>query len=322
MKPVIFLLILGIISCKTTTDVLDMYYNSEDDLTDKCTLDYCDDYSYRLPVIPGDTIDVEVKIEKDMQNAFDGIVDAYTHKPSDEEILNREGGTELQKVSDGMYNEGNYMVYYKTFVVPDDCNYFGIHAKKISEGIYIYSYLHVRVTLFNYKYSLITNVTYDKNYLFDTSIFRASTIIPNPYNIYYRLKVTDDTMKIQLLTKNIYDKTSAFKVELCEYDHTPTSPEIYYGNGAIKCFSDLENISQEELLHIYSFTPENGISWISICVKNNVDDLSYLNTYIYIESPEPTSSPQPEPTSSPIPAGSKINNLSKYLLFLLLLILV
>lgn len=39
MKPVIFLLILGIISCKTTTDVLDIYYNSEDDLTDKCTLD-------------------------------------------------------------------------------------------------------------------------------------------------------------------------------------------------------------------------------------------------------------------------------------------
>ena len=56
--------------------------------------------------------------------------------------------------------------------------------------------------------------------------------------------------------------------------------------------------------------------------KNNVDDLSYLNTYIYIESPEPTSSPKPEPTSSPIPAGSKINNLSKYILLLLLLILI
>ena len=154
MKEIVFLLILGIIACATVIPVQDIYYNGEYDLSQ----DYSEEinaYGFRLPVIPGDQMDIEIKIKKEDTFNFDGLVYAYTANPSDEDIQNY-AGTPITRVSENMYNEGDYTVYYKTFQVPQGIQYFAVYA--VYSAYQLHSYIHVRINLSRYKYSYIKDL--------------------------------------------------------------------------------------------------------------------------------------------------------------------
>ena len=102
MKDIVFLLILGIISCSTVIPIQDTYYNGEYDLS----LEYSDEiqaYAFRFAVIPGDTMDIEIKIKKEDPFNFNGKVYAYAYMPSNMDIQNY-GGTQINYISENKYN--------------------------------------------------------------------------------------------------------------------------------------------------------------------------------------------------------------------------
>ena len=141
-----------------------------------------------------------------------------------------------------------------------------------------------------------------------------------------RVPINDDTIEIQLTTQ----KDSAFKVDVCEFTYLPTSSDIYYGTEARKCTNNIENTSTESLKYKYPFSSSENVRYLSICVTNLNNDLTYINTNIYSEvPPEPTdptpesTDPTPEPSDpSPNPGSAEKNNFSKVLLGLLFLILI
>ena len=63
--------------------------------------------------------------------------------------------------------------------------------------------------------------------------------------------------------------------------------------------STLENSSQEGFKYKYSLELEQGVSYITICLINQVNDLTCLNVYLYAE-------PIPEPSTKPVDRA-KIN---------------
>ena len=196
MKEIVFLLILGIIACTTVIPVQDIYYNGEYDLSK----DYSDEinaYGFRLPVIPNDRLDIEIKIKKEDNFNFDGQVYAYAANPTDEDIQNY-GGIEISSISQNKYYEGDYTVYYKTFQVPEGINYFAVYA--IYTTYQLHSNIYVRINLSRYKYSYIKDLAFNTNYEFDTSIF-PNNIMPNNYKIFMRIPKNDDTAEIQITTQ-------------------------------------------------------------------------------------------------------------------------
>ena len=311
MKEILFLLILGIISCSSIIPVIDIYYNGEYDLSQ----DYSEDinaYGFRLPVIPYDKLDIEIKIKKEEIFNFDGLVYAYTYYPSNEEIRNY-GGTPIVSISQNNYYEGDYEVYYKTYQVPEGIKYFAAYA--YYNMYQFHSNIYVRINLSRYKYSYIKDLPFNTNYEFDTSIF-STRIIPYNYEIFMRVPINGDTIEIQLTTQKEYDKNAAFKVDVCEFEYLPTSTDIYYRTIEWKCTNNLENTSTESLKYKYPFSSLKNVHYLSICVTNLNDDLTYINTNIYSEVP-------PEPTdSSSNPGSAEKNNFSKALFGLLLLILI
>jgi hypothetical protein len=283
--------------------VIDTYYNGEYDLS----RDYSEEikfYGFRLPVIPYDKLDIEIKIKKEDTNNFDGLVNTYATTPTDEDIRNY-GGTPIVSISQNNYYEGDYAVYCKTYQVPEGINYFAVYA--YYNTYQLHSYIHVRINLSRYKYSYIKDLPFNTNYEFDTSIF-SNGIIPNNYGIFMRLPINRDTIEIQLETRKAYTQ-NAFKVDVCEFDHLPTSSEVYFGTNAKKCFTNLQNKSTENLKYKYPFSAEENVNYISICVTNQNEDLSYIKTNIYKEV-------------SPGSGSAEKNNFSKILLGLLFLILI
>ena len=305
--------------------VQDINYNGEYDLSQ----DYSEEintYGFRLPVIPYDKLDIEIKIKKEEIFNFDGLVYTYATAPTDENIRNY-GGTLIGHLSKNRYDEGDYTVYYKTFQVPEGINYFAAYA--YYNTYQFHSNIYVRINLSRYKYSYIKDLAFNTDYEVDTSIFNTR-IIPQYYRIFMRIPINDDTIQIQLTTQKEYDKNAAFKVDVCEFVYLPTSTDIYYRTDRMKCTVNLENTSTESLKYKYPFTSSENVHYLSICVTNLNDDLTYINTNIYSEvPPEPTdptpesTDPTPEPSDpSPNPGSAEKNNFSKVLLGLLFLILI
>ena len=316
MKDIVFLLILGIIACSSVIPVIDLYYNGEYELSQYYS-EEINAYGFRLPVIPYDKLDIEIKIKKEEIFNFNGLVYTFAYRPSDEDIRNY-AGTLISHLSENRYDEGDYTVYYKTFEVPGGINYFAAYA--YYSAYQFHSNIYVRINLSRYKYSYIKDLAFNTDYEYDTSIF-STGIIPQYYQIFMRVPINDDTIEIQLTTKKEYDKNAAFKVDVCEFVYSPTSTDIYYGTISRKCTNNLQNTSTESLKYKYPFSPSENIQYLSICVTNLNDDLTYINTNIYSEDPTPESTdPIPGPTD---PSGSaEKNNFSKALLGLLFLILI
>ena len=296
---IFYLLLFGFISCRTISNIIDIWYNYEYSFI-KDYQNY-DEYPFRLEVIEGDKIDLEIKVNKNEMNYFTIKAYEFSYYPSNVEIYNY-GGIPLNNLNKFVYIEGNYSVYSYIFQASQISKYFAIHLQKAS--YFAYTYLSFRANVAKYKYSFIKDLNYNSSYDIDTNIFPDGKI-PYFYQTFIRTEVKKgENMIIQLTTDVNYDKNSTFQVDVCDYINKPTEANVYYNNtGAQKCTNNIVNFSDEEKKYKYNYNINEEINYTSIRILNKVNDLNYLNIYIdsIKPSPQPTDDPTPHPTDDPTP---------------------
>lgn len=277
MKVFYLLSLIGLIACSSVfPKVVDIWYNYEYQLLRDYSSAY-NDYAFRLPVIPGDKMDIEIKLAKGDNNNFVLYFYGFSYNPSDQEIFNYKG-TPLTISSQYYYYEGSYIVYAFTIQAPTGCTYFGIHLT--TSSYYAYSYLTLRVNIARYKYSVVHDLSSTKTLLVDTSIF-GDGYIPVQYRIFIKSRVNPGQyMAIQLNTKYNYDRNYAFQVDVCEFYGQPTDAQVYYGYGSKRCLNTLVNYSYDANYYTYYFTADRDINYVSIRIINNCQNLDYLNIYV------------------------------------------
>ena len=247
-----FILIFGFISNKFEPDmVFDLFYNYEYNLLKDIIRYNFTEYDFRMPIYPGDRIDIESKILKNEieSSSFDVKVYEYNYYPTAQNIILHEGTESPLLGPYKSYNESNFTFYSFTFQASENGKYFGIYFKPDSIN---YSYIKIRTNLSRYKYSFIKDITFNEYDIFNTSIF-INKIFPLSYEIFYRLSViSTDKFTIQLETHEKYDKNNSFRVDICKYDRKPDESQVYHGNSAAKkCDIDLINISGEDKIFKY-----------------------------------------------------------------------
>ena len=284
MKIIYLLFIFGIIYSSTNPDqVVDIYYNVEYALSKDLSRQFTY-YPFRLPVIAGDKMDIEIKVPNNAAHDFTLGVFEYHYIPSDKDIFEHKYNYEKDVISTpGSYLEGDATVYYYTFqVTPTDSIPFIYFSVDVTVPNYDYSYIYFRINLSKYKYSNIKELSFLTDYEIDTSIF-GDRKIPYEYQIYIRMSsLSEDQMQIQLTTHEAYDKYSAFEVDVCQYNIFPDESQVYYGHGAVNC-QPVTNTATEISKYYYDFQTEPNIKYLSIRIINKVSDLNYLFIYIYTE---------------------------------------
>ena len=94
-------------------------------------------------------------------------------------------------------------------------------------------------------------------------------------------------MQIQLTTHEAYNKDTAFKVDVCQYNTRPVESQVYYIGRDNNCKNNLkryyENPSPYETKYYYNFQTERNVQYLSIRIINYISDLDYLFIYIYTE---------------------------------------
>ena len=283
MKIVCFLLIFGFIFCSgDPTVAFDIWYNYEYNLQKQMYLDYSF-YVFRLPLNYVGKMDMEVKIHAADLHDFRFSVYQYNYDASMEDILNhvKVAWQPALKGQPEPYQEGDYIVYPYTFESYADGMYFGI---ELTLPNYSYNYIYFRVNTNKYQYSNVKELELNKDYTIDTSIF-GDKVVPAGYQIFIRIpSFSQDNMEIQLTTHKVYNKQTAFKVDVCQYDKLPTESQVYYGDPDRPCNRDIQNISEEEKLFRFPFSTESKINYLSIRIINKEQDLGYLNIYVYSET--------------------------------------
>ena len=277
MKVFYLISLLGLIACSTIyPKVVDIWYNYEYQLLRDYSSAY-NDYAFRIPVYPGDKMDVEIKLAKGDNNNFVLYFYGFAYAPSDQEIFNY-GGTPLSISSQYYYYEGSYIIYAFTIQAPAGCTYFGIHLT--SPSYYAYSYLTFRVDVARYKYSAVYDLSTSHALTVDTSVF-GDGYIPVAYSIFLKSSVKPaQNYAIQLNTKYNYDRYHAFQVDVCEFYNKPTDAQVYYGTGAKRCLNTLVNYSYDANYYLYYFTPDRDVYYVSVRIINNCQNLDYLKLYV------------------------------------------
>ena len=287
MKIIYSFLIFGLIYSATIdpTQVIDIYYNVEYLLSQDLSKQFSY-YPFRLPVIAGDKMDIEVRVPDDAAHNFYLEVYEYNYMPNDYQIYHHERGiikAEGKVAITNYYREDSSTVYYYTFQVSPDAtpgSYFSIY---VTIPNYSYTYLYFKVNLSRYKYSNIKDLDFLNDYQIDTSIF-GDRKIPYGYQIYIRLSsLSEDKMQIQLTTHEAYDPNTAFKVDVCQYNTKPVESQVYYGLGAVNCVTGLKNSATQKYKYYYDFQTGPNIEYISISIINYISDLDYLFIFIYTE---------------------------------------
>ena len=285
MKVIYVFAILGLIYGATIapTKVFDIYYNVEYSLSKDLQSQFTY-YPFRLPVIAGDKMDIEIKVPNSVNHDFYLEVYEYFYKPTDEQVYKRINGVSKGKIAPtSYYYEGQSTVYYYTFQVSPnapDGSFFSIY---VTIPNYSYTYLYLRVNLSKYKYSNIKDIKFMTDYTIDTSIF-GDRRIPYKYQIYLRLpSKSEDQMQIQLTTHEAYEKDTAFKVDVCQYNTRPVESQVYYIDRDINCKNNLKNTSPYATEYYYDFQTERNVQYLSIRIINYISDLNYLFIYIYTE---------------------------------------
>ena len=275
MKIFYFVSLLGLISCISVyPKVADIWYNYEYQLLNEYSSTY-NEYSFRIPVIPGDKMDLEIKVDKEYNNYFSLRIFGFPYKPSDQEIF-KNIGTPL--AISRQYYEGNYTIYAFTIQAPAGCNYFGIHLTRASI-YYAYSYLTFKVDVAKYKYSVVHDLSYNNTLNVDTSIF-GDGYIPIQYSVFLKTKVSPgQNMAIQLNTKYNYDRYHAFTVDVCLFYNEPTDAQVYNGYGVKRCLNTLINYSNESNYYLYYFTADRDVYYASIRIINLCESLDFLGIY-------------------------------------------
>ena len=287
MKIIYFLLIFGIIYSSTNLPdkVVDIYYNVEYALSKDLSRQFTY-YPFRLPVIAGDKMDIEIKVPNNAKQEFYLEVYEYDYRPNDIQLYDHVNGVSMGKyLASNYYYEGNFTVYYYTFQVSQNAtkgSYFSIY---LTVPNYDYSSLYFRINLSKYKYSKIKDLKITKNYEIDTSIFEDRKI-PYGYQSYIRVSsLRDEQIQIQLATHEDYDKNSSFIVDVCEYNNFPDEALVYYDFGAVNC-QTINNTSTKKAEYYYDFQTQKNIQYLSIRIINNIPDLNYLSIYIYADRGE------------------------------------
>ena len=286
MKVIYVFAFLGIIYSSTIapTKVFDIYYNVEYSLSQDLQSQFTY-YPFKLPVKPGDKMDIEIKIPNFANHDFYLEVYEYNFEPTNDQVYKRINGVYKGKISPiNFYYEGQSTVFYNTFKVSEEAlpgAYFSIY---VTIPNYYYTYLYLRINLSKYKYSNIKDINFSTDYTIDTSIF-GDRKIPYKYQIYLRLPfMSEDQMQIQLTTHEAYEKDySAFEVDVCQYDTRPVESQVYYDRGAINCQTKLKNISTQKTKYYYDFQTERNVQYLSIRIINYIPDLNYLFIYISTE---------------------------------------
>ena len=285
MKIIYSFLIFGLIYSATIdpTQVIDIYYNVEYLLSQDLSKQFSY-YPFRLPVIAGDKMDIEVRVPDDANHNFYLEVYEYNFEPTNDQVYKRINGVSKGKISPiNFYYEGQSTVFYNTFKVSEAAlpgSYFLIY---VTIPNYSYAYLYLRINLSKYKYSNIKDINFRTDYTIDTSIF-GDRKIPYKYQIYLRLPfMSEDQMQIQLTTHEAYEKDSAFEVDVCQYDTRPVESQVYYIDRDINCKNNLKNTSPYATKYYYDFQTERDIQYLSIRIINYIPDLNYLFIYIYTE---------------------------------------
>ena len=285
MKIIYSFLIFGLIYSATIdpTQVIDIYYNVDYLLSQDLSKQFSY-YPFRLPVIAGDKMDIEVRVPDDADHSFYLEVYEYNYMPNDYQIYHHERGvikSEGKVAITNYYREGSSTVYYYTFQVSAEAkegSYFSIY---VTIPNYSYTYLYFKVNLSKYKYSNIKDLAFLTDYQIDTRIF-GDRKIPYGYQMYIRLSsLSEDEMQIQLTTHEAYDPYKAFKVDVCQFQKKPMEYEVYYGGG--KCVNNLKNTATQTYKYYYDFKTAANIEYISISIINYISDLDYLFIYIYTE---------------------------------------
>ena len=285
MKIIYSFLIFGLIYSATIdpTQVIDIYYNVDYLLSQDLSKQFSY-YPFRLPVIAGDKMDIEVRVPDDADHSFYLEVYEYNYMPNDYQIYHHERGvikSEGKVAITNSYREGSSTVYYYTFQVSAEAkggSYFSIY---VTIPNYSYTYLYFKVNLSKYKYSNIKDLDFLTDYQIDTRIF-GDRKIPYGYQMYIRLSsLSEDEMQIQLTTHEAYDPYKAFKVDVCQFQKKPMEYEVYYGGGI--CVNDLKNTATQTYKYYYDFKTAANIEYISISIINYISDLDYLFIYIYTE---------------------------------------
>ena len=235
-------------------------------------------------------MDIELTMyENEFQsNYFTIYVLDYGFDPTDEQITTRQGTSVQRYLSGRTYVQGKYKVIafaYTSEYYTTPYNYLGIIVSYEQTSTWqTFSYLYFRVDVTQYYYSNIKDLDYNTYYSYDVSIFFDYNI-PYQYQIFTRIPVHPNAkMNIQLETKVNYDKTNAFKVDVCQYNNKPVESQVYYDTDAIKCTIGLSNESEENYKYIYPFKNElEEANWLSIRIINQITDkdLTYLNMDIF-----------------------------------------
>ena len=104
MKIIYLFLIFGIIYSSTNPPdkVVDIYYNDEYNLSKDLNRQFTY-YPFRLPVIVGDKMDIEIKVPNNAKQEFYLEVYEYDYRPNDIQVYDHVNG-----VSMGKYLTSNY----------------------------------------------------------------------------------------------------------------------------------------------------------------------------------------------------------------------
>ena len=213
------------------------------------------------------------------------------------------------------YNKGEYTVIAFRYDVTTYYNYLAIMVSYTTSRP-SYSYIAFSLDVTKYYYSDIIDLNYNTDYQFDLSIWDPPKM-PYGYQIFVRIAVKpEDKLEIILVTHNSYDKSTAFKVDVCQFKDKPTESQVYYGNDSKVCKIGLINNSTEDKKYIYPYTTESDVNYLAISINNQLNDLSYI--YIRINK---TIDPVIPDEGGDDKSSSGINRLSNYLMALLLLII-
>lgn len=284
MKKIYFLLLLcfgfALSGEVIPTEVYDIWYNVEYPLFNNYDARY-KYYAFRLHVVPGDMMDVEIRISKYISQQFGVDIYAYYNYPNDNQVINYDGfHVKLNSKKYDIFD--NYCIYYFNVKAPEGFTYFAIH---VSVPEYDYKTLFLYVDLTTYKYSNIMDFNLNTDYPYETSIF-TNGYIPQGYQIYIRISsFSEDKCEVQLTTKtNAYNKRYDFRVDICKYSDKPTESQVYYGDVNITCHNDIPNESKENMHYQFPFSTETNVNYLSIRITNNLGLLNYLSIKIYSQT--------------------------------------
>ena len=279
----IFTLFLSIFCSTTFPDVYSLYYNYAYVIIDSHSSDFLPPSTYygKIKAHRNDNIEIQFRVDKDIQIAFDISVVTFDHDPSDSEVMNYASWTGYNAVKD--ISPVDYDIYkYPSIISTDNYNYIAIRFTTL------YSLYHLTFFAMSQYYNYIKDIDYNVAYYADMSIF-SSGVFPDEFHYYFRVNAfSEDNMEIQLETTKVYTANS-FKVDVCQYKSRPTTANVYgdYVPTGTACnditYTNIDKGSVYDT-HRTEFTTNKDINYLAVHIACYIPGQNYLKFYIYSET--------------------------------------